>query len=529
MVRATADDRPDTVVCIDGQTHLTQRELREFASQVARALLAHGVRRGDRVAIWAPNAWEWVVTAFGIWDIGAIAVPLSTRGKGIETADLLRRTGTSFLFATEGFLGTSQVDMLREVAGSPQGDLPFTGLPELRQVVLFGTDRSGAGLRSWTEFLDSADEVPIAEAEKHAMAVRPEDPFEILCTSGTTGTPKGVVLGGNQILHAYWDWAEVIRLGPGDRYPVVSPFSHGFGVNAGLLVCVERGATMMPISVFNPDAAFDLIEDKRLTVLAGPPSLFARMMSRPDFAERDLSSLRVAVVGAAAVPTDLVRAMHTRIGFEQVVNAYGLIEGSVVTMTRAEDPAEVIANTVGRPMPGVEIRIVDDNEKPLPTGERGEILVRGYGVMQGYWNAPELTKTALSDDDWLRTGDIGVIDDDGNLAIVDRKKEMFICNGFNAYPAEIENLLLRNETIGQVAVIAVDDEVQGEVAWAYAVVAEGVEASEDAVVTWAKRTMSNYKVPRRVVFVEELPTTANGKIDKARLRHIARSSAQHAT
>lgn len=527
MLRATAEERPDTVVCLDDQHQLTHRDLRAFASRVARALLARGVRRGDRVAIWAPNTWEWVVTVFGIWDIGAIAVPLSTRGKGIETTDLLRRTGSSFLFAAEGFLGGSYVDMLHEVAGPAQGDLPFAGLPDLRQVVLFGEHRSGVGLESWSQFLDMADDVPVTEAEEHAMAVRPDDPFEILCTSGTTGTPKGVVLAGAQILRAYWDWAEVTRLGPGDRYPIVSPFAHGFGINAGLLVCVERGATMVPVSVFNPDAAFDLIEDKRLTVLAGPPSLFARMMSRPDFAQRDLSSLRVAVVGAAAVPTELVRAMHTRMGFEQVVNAYGLIEGSVVTMTRAEDPAEIIAITVGRPMPGVEVQIVDDDETHLPSGERGEILVRGYGVMQRYWNAPELTESTVSEDGWLRTGDIGVIDESGNLAIVDRKKEMFICNGFNAYPAEIENLLLRNEIIDQVAVVAVPDEAQGEVAWAYAVSIDGAEADEGAALAWAKRTMSNYKVPRRVVFVEELPTTANGKIDKARLRDIARSTAQH--
>ena len=526
MLRATTEDDPDSLVCLDGDVRLTRRDLREFASRVARALLAHGVGKGDRVAVWAPNTWEWVVTAFGIWDVGAIIVPLSTRGKGIETVELLRRTGSSVLFTTEGFLGRSSVDMLAEVAGTSIGDLPFGGLPELRHVVVLGTPRTGPGLVPWPSFLDDGEAVTRAHAEDQANAVEVTDPFEILCTSGTTGTPKGVVLDGAQIMRAYWDWAEVIRLGEGDRYPIVSPFAHGFGINAGLLVCVQRGATMIPVPVFDPDAVFDLVEGQRLSVLAGPPSLFARMLSRSDLPDRDLSSLRVAVVGAAAVPTDLVRAMQTRIGFEQVVNAYGLIEGSCVAMTRADDPPEVIAATAGRPMPGVEVRIADDDGVALPAGTPGEVFIRGYGVMRGYWEAPEQTASAIDTDGWLHTGDVGMLDSAGNLSIVDRKKEMFICNGFNAYPAEIENLLLHNDTLGQVAVVAVADELQGEVAWAYAVPADGADADEESVIAWARRTMSNYKVPRKVVFLPQLPTTPNGKIDKARLRETAMTGGQ---
>lgn len=529
MLRATAEARPETLVCVDDEVRLSQQDLREFASRVARALIAHGVAKGDRVAIWAPNTWEWVVTAFGVWDAAAVIVPLSTRGKGLETAELLRRTGASVLVTTEGFLGKSFVDMLAEVAGPPDGHVPFTGLPDLQHVITLGTARTGPGLTPWSDFLSAGESVASGHAEDRARAVEPADPFEILCTSGTTGAPKGVVLDGAHIMRAYWDWAEVIRLGEGDRYPIVSPFAHGFGINAGMLVCVERGTTMVPVPVFDPDAAFDLIEDKRLSVLAGPPSLFARMLSRPDLAQRDLSSLRVAVVGAASVPTDLVRAMQTMLGFEQVVNAYGLIEGSCVTMTRIEDPPETIAATAGRPMPGVEVRIAGEDEQPVPAGTRGEILVRGYGVMRGYWDAPELTAKSISETGWLRTGDVGVLDETGNLSIVDRKKEMFICNGFNAYPAEIENLLLHNEVLSQVAVVAVDDELQGEVAWAFAVPREGSVPDEQAVISWAKDAMSNYKVPRRVVFVPELPTTPNGKIDKTSLRETARVRSSQVT
>ncbi|MBY8856869.1 AMP-binding protein [Nocardia sp. CA2R105] len=524
MLRTTAAARPEAIVCVDGDKRLSHADLRDGASRIARALLAHGVSKGDRVAIWAPNSWQWVVTAFGVWDVGAVLVPLSTRGKGIETRDLLERTGCSVLFVADQFLGTSYLDMLADVAGPTTEALAFAQLPSLRKVVLIGDDPAVPGGTPWTDFLDDARWTPEKVADMHAETVDPDDAFEILCTSGTTGVPKGVVLTGGQILRAYWDWAEVIGLGRGDNYPIVSPFAHGFGINAGLLVCVMRSATMVPIPVFDPDAAFDLIENRKVSILAGPPSLFAQMLQRADIGGRDLSSLRVAVAGAAAVPTELIRDMHSRMGFRQVVNAYGLIEGSVVTMTRADDPIEVIATSAGRPMPGVEVRIVDADETPLPSGKPGEIEVRGYGVMQQYWNAPDLTADAVSPEGWLRTGDIGTLDDAGNLAIVDRKKEMFISNGFNAYPAEIENLLLHNKSLAHVAVVAVPDVDRGEVAWAFAIAAENAEPNEQAIVAWARSSMSNYKVPRRVVFVPEMPTTPNGKIDKARLRQVAHAS-----
>ena len=340
-------------------------------------------------------------------------------------------------------------------------------------------------------------------------------------TSGTTGEPKGVVLDGAQIMRAYWDWSEVCGLGPGDRYPIVSPFAHGFGINAGMLICVARLATMVPIAVFDPDAALGLIEEFRLTTLAGPPALFERILANPELAERDISSLRWAIVGAASVPTALVHAMRDRLGFERVTNAYGLIEGSAVTMTRPGDPPEVVASTAGRPVSGTEVRIVDDAEEPVAVGVPGEIQVRGYGVMHGYWQAPELTAAALNPDGWLRTGDIGTLDADGNLRIVGRKKDMFIVGGFNTYPAEIENLLLHDPRIAQVAVVGVPDERMGEVAWAYVVPQAGCALTDTEVIAWARANMSNYKVPRRVMVVDALPVSANGKIEKVALRQRA--------
>jgi acyl-CoA synthetase (AMP-forming)/AMP-acid ligase II len=391
-------------------------------------------------------------------------------------------------------------------------------------VLLHGTaDR--AGVITLDALLASAPAVPVEDAERRALAVAPQDPFEILMTSGTTGVPKGVVLDGAQIMRSYWDWSEVCGLTEGDRFPVVSPFAHGFGINAGLLVCVARLATIVPIAVFDPNAALDLVERLRLTVLAGPPNLFAQILAHPQLAERDTTSLRWAIVGAASVPTELVRGMQHQLGFERVTNAFGLIEGSAVTMTRPGDPPEIVASTAGRAVSGMETRIADDADRPVPVGERGELQLRGYGVMHRYWDAPDLTAAAFTADGWLRTGDIGVLDKAGNLSIVGRKKEMFIVGGFNTYPAEIENLLLHHADISHAAVVGVPDAALGEVAWAYVVPRAGAAVSETDVIGWSRSNMSNYKVPRRVLLVDALPVTANGKVDKLTLQKQALTAA----
>jgi acyl-CoA synthetase (AMP-forming)/AMP-acid ligase II len=521
MLRDRAAWAPDVPVIVDGNTTLTTAQLRSQAAAVGRALLGGGIRAGDRVAVWAPNSWQWVVAAFGVWDVGAIVVPISTRAKGLEAAEILRKTGARLVFVVGEFLGTNYLDSLRAAAGGATAQAPYEELPELAHVVLLAEQPDRPAATTWSDFTAWGDDVEPARAEAHAIAVNAWAPFEILMTSGTTGEPKGVVLDGAQILRAYWDWSEICGLGPGDRYPIVSPFAHGFGINAGMLICVARSATMLPIAVFDPDAALELIEAHRVTTLAGPPNLFERILTNPDLDKRDVGSLRWTIVGAASVPTELIRAMRERLGVERVTNAYGLIEGSAVTMTRPGDPPEIVASSAGRPVPGMEVRIVDDDLRPLPPGERGEILVRGYGVMHGYWNAPDLTAAALIHDGWLRTGDVGALDANGNLSIVGRKKEMLIVGGFNAYPAEIENLLLHDPRIAQVAVIGVPDARLGEVPWAYVVPNPSADLTAEDVIAWARGNLSNYKVPRRVHIMPELPVTANGKIEKGRLQQLA--------
>jgi acyl-CoA synthetase (AMP-forming)/AMP-acid ligase II len=492
MLRAQASAHPSDVVVADGPVSLTLAELRARASEVARSLIALGARPGDRVAIWAPNSADWVVTAYGLWDAGAVVAPVSTRFKGLEATELLRKVEATVLFVAEGFMGTSYLELL--------GDLP-----SLRHVITYDE-------ASWEEFLARGASVPLEDSESRALSVTGDDLGEIMATSGTTGTPKGVMLHQSQLLRGYWDWAEIVTLGPGDRYPIIAPFSHGFGINAGLLACVLRRATMMPIAVFQPDRLMDLIERERVSILAGAPAMFFKILE--ELEGRDVSSLRVLICGAAAVPADLIHRLHDRLGLERMINAYGLMEGTVVSMTRAGDPVSVIASSTGRAVPGVSVRVVDDEGKEVPAGDRGEILVGGYGVMRGYWKDPEKTAETVDADGWLHTGDIGTLDASGNLAIVDRKKEMFIVNGFNAYPAEIEAFLIQCPLVAQAAVIGVADPSAGEIGWAYVVPRPGVEPDEAAVVAWAKANLSNYKVPRKVIFLDALPLNVNGKVDK---------------
>ncbi|MCD0453631.1 AMP-binding protein [Actinocorallia sp. API 0066] len=494
MLRDRARTHGAVEVVLADDEALTLAALRERAARVARGLIALGVEPGDRVAIWAPNTPDWVVTAYGLWDAGAAVAPLSTRFRGIEAADVLRKTGAKVLFVAEGFMDTSYLAML-------EGH----DLPDLQAVIPYGGEE-------WAAFLARGAEVAAEEAERRALAVAPGDLAEIMATSGTTGAPKGVMLQHWQLLRGYWDWAELVTLREGDRYPVIAPFSHGFGINAGLLASVLRAATMMPIALFQPDRLLDLIESRRVSLIAGAPAMFFKLLD--ELPGRDVSSLRVAICGAAAVPSELIRRMLAEAGVERMINAYGLMEGTVVSMTRAGDPVDVVAGTTGRAVPGVELRIVDDEGKDLASGERGEILVGGYGVMPGYWKDPERTAEAVDADGWLRTGDIGTLDEAGNLTIVDRKKEMFIANGFNAYPAEIEALLLRCPGVSQAAVIGIPDAKTGEAACAFVV---GSATPED-VRAWARENMSNYKVPRRVVPVEALPLNVNGKVDKLALR-----------
>ncbi|WP_328630335.1 FadD3 family acyl-CoA ligase [Streptomyces sp. NBC_00356] len=508
VVRRAAAQYGDAPALVDASTRWSFRELDRRMTRAVRAALALGVSPGDRVGICAPNCAEWIVAALAVQGAGGIVVPLNTRFKAAELAYILRRSGAKALFAAP-FLGTDYVAELRK--HEPE-------LDALRTTVSLADERGDADL-SWNDFLDSGESVDEGAAQASIDRVTPETVSDIMFTSGTTGHPKGVVLTHGQSLRAYGWMAEQYTFRTGDVFLVVPPFFHCFGYKAGWLASFLHGVTVVPMAVFDAGRALELIERERVSIMLGPPTIFQDLLAAPDRARRDTSSLRISMTGGTTIPEQLIHAMKNELSFDIVMSAYGLTEASaLVTTTRLGDSPATVARGNGRRIPDVDVRIVDDEGRPVPAGGTGEIQVRGYTVTSGYWDEPEATAAAIGDDGWLRTGDIGGLDEEGNLAVVDRKKDMFIVGGFNAYPAEIERLLLGYGPVAEAAVIGVPDQRLGEVGCAYLVLRPGETATAADVIAWSRANMANFKVPRDVRFVDHLPRNASRKVLKHELR-----------
>ncbi|MGD9598383.1 MAG: FadD3 family acyl-CoA ligase [Steroidobacteraceae bacterium] len=489
----------------DAGRHWTFLELEADVRRAAAAFVASGLQHGDRVAIWAPNQAGWIIAALGAQAVGGIIVPLNTRLKGREAAYILNRSGARVLVHVGELLGTRYADLLAGEA-----------LPALeRRVVLDGPD--------WDAFLAAGASVDEAAVTARLARLRGEDVADILFTSGTTGQPKGVMSSHAQNIRVFDAWSTIVGLAHGDRYLIVNPFFHAFGYKSGWLACLLRGATILPLAVFDAEVVLKRIVDDRISVLPGAPTLFQSLLTSRERAPVDVSSLRLAVTGAANVPVTLIERMRSELGFRTVITGYGLTESTgCVSMCRPGDSPERIARTCGAPIPGVEVRVVDAAGRELPRGTEGELLVRGYNVMLGYFDDAAATRAAIDADGWLHTGDIGVMDETDYLRITDRKKDMFIVGGFNCYPAEIENLLGAHPAIAQVAVVGAPDERMGEVGHAYVVLRPGATLDEASLIAWSRENMANYKVPRRVHIVAALPTTASGKVQRFALRGEAR-------
>jgi acyl-CoA synthetase (AMP-forming)/AMP-acid ligase II len=508
LTAAAADRFGDGLAVVDGEARLTYAELFEEARTFGAALVAAGIEPGDRVSIWAFNCLEWIVSAVGLWQAGAVLVPINTRFKGGEAADILARSRARALVTVSDFLDTDYVGMLR-AAG--------VDLPDL-QTVIVARGKAPEGTGSWPGFLARATEQAKAEVDRRSAAVRPDDRSDILFTSGTTGRPKGVVSTHRRTLVVAADWAVMTGLQPGDRYLQVNPYFHMFGLKAGILTSIEAGVTMLPEPVFDVGRALRRIAEERVTIFPGAPTLYQSMLDHPDRGSYDLSSLRAGTIGAADIPVALVRRILDELPYSLLVSGYGLTEAGTATSTDGADDPETIATTVGRPRPSFAVRVVNRDGADVAPGEAGEIVVRGDSVMLEYLDDPDATGLALGADGWLRTGDLGRILPGGCLQIVGRVKDMFIVGGFNAYPAEIENALLRHPDIQQVAVIGIPDRRLGEVGMAFVVRRPGSTPATDDLLSWSRDQMANYKVPRVVEFVDELPINATGKVAKDVLR-----------
>jgi acyl-CoA synthetase (AMP-forming)/AMP-acid ligase II len=514
-VTASIAARPDAEAVVEPERRVTYGELGELVNTSARAMMAAGVERGDRVAIWAPNGLGWIAAALGAHFAGAAIVPINTRFKGEEAAHILSAAKAVMLVTTVGFLDTDPVGMLC-AAGRP--------LPCRRRIVLLEGSASPTAVPEdvdidhWHAFATRAEAIPAAAASERAQSVPPADTSDVLFTSGTTGRPKGVVMTHGQTVRQFRDWCEFAGLRPGDRYLIVNPFFHMFGYKAGWLASLLQGATIVPVPVFDVPKVLSLVESERITVLPGAPTLYRSILDHPERHRFDLHTLRVAVTGAADIPVALIEEMRAELPFRSVLTGYGLTEAGTCTGTRPDDDPETIATTAGRAMPGLEVIVADDNGREVERGATGELLVRGYSVMRGYVDDPEATAAAIDARGFLHTGDLATMDERGYVRIVGRSKDMLIVGGFNVYPAEVENALLDHDAIGQVAVIGVPDRRLGEVPMAYVVPGPGHSVDAGAIIAWARERLANYKVPRYVVAVPELPTNAAGKIVKEELR-----------
>ena len=509
----STDTHADEPAVRDGDTTLTYRELRARIDAAARAIVDAGIQPGDTVAVWAPNCWQWVVVGLAVSRAGATLVPVNTRFKGPEAAYVLAKASVRLLFVVDGFLDMDY-----------SGSLADEDLPELDEIVDLR-----AGSAATTDFSDFVERVPAdreaalqAEVDARTAAVTPDDIALVMFTSGTTGHPKGVMVRGGAVIRAFHGYSRALTVGRGDPYLLVNPYFHAFGYNSGIIICLLHGAINLPVAVYEPGEVLALIERERVAVFPGPPALFQGLLNHPRLDDFDLSSLRACVTGAAAIPVDLVVAMRERLGFETILTAYGMTETSgLATHTRPGDPPDLVATTSGCAIPDVELRIQAEDGSEAPTGEPGELLIRGFQVTPGYLDDPEQTAATIDEDGWLHTGDIATMDADGYIDITDRMKDMFIVGGFNAYPAEIERQLTDHPAVGMASVIGIPDERLGEVGAAFVVPRPGGEPEPAEIIAWCRERMANYKVPRLVWIVDSLPMNASNKVKKQELRDQA--------
>lgn len=524
-LRSVAEQHPQSDALVDHGTRITYSDLHARVVEAARALAALGVQPGDRVCVWGPNSWQWVVLTLAVTYQGAIFVPLNSRYTAHESLDIISRTRASALVVADGFLERAHVDELRTAAtetGS-SGGAAIDGLPELLAIVRIDVaapaSRDLSGVVEMSDLSEVGARFPVEELERRADAVTPDDVADILFTSGTTGRSKGAKSAHRQTIGVARDWAACGEVTPADRYLLVNPFFHSFGYKAGIVVCLLTGAAMLPQATFQLQETLRLITEDRATIIAGTPPIYQGVLDAPGRAELDLSSLRLAVTGGSVIPVSMVRRVQAELGFEMVLTAFGMTEAVVVTMSRRGDSPELIAGSSGRAVGDFEVRTANPNSNaPLPPGSEGEVLLRGENVMLGYLDDPAATAEAIDTDGWLRTGDVGRLDENGYLTITDRLKDMFIVGGFNVYPAEIEQTVSQLDGVAEIAVVGVPDARLHEVGKVFIVPRPGSDLTSEAVLTHCRERLANFKVPRHVEFVDALPRNASGKVLKRQLK-----------
>jgi fatty-acyl-CoA synthase len=504
---------------------LTFAELKSHVDEMARALMALGVRKNDKVAIWMPNSIEWIYTFFAIAKTGAVAVPMSTRYRTLELDNVVRHADVSTLIFVDSYLNFNCIEMLYELCPGLKDkqnpvELTLEGYSLLRRLICLSPKKYNGCLdfREVKKFYgQKAAQEELAERQKEIF---PDDVLSIIHTSGTTGVPKGAMLANHAVVRKGFDRAESYGFTKNDRLLLSVPLYTQWGLNA-LLVCLfSHGASVVLQEYFDPEEALKLIHDERCTVFSGVPTHFIMMMENRDFDKYDVGSLRYANLTGEVVSRDLCRLVLESFKSAELINGYGMTESTgLITASGKEDSPESRFQTVGKALPGVELKIVDpDTGQDMPVGKEGEICTRGYHVMKGYYKRPEETARVIDREGWLHTGDLGMLLADGSLKFCGRMKDMIRSGGFNVFAQEIEEFIISHPKVKNVAVVGVSDEKKGEVVGAAVQLKENESCSEAEIIDFCKTKLSNYKVPRYVLFVEDFPLSATNKIQKLRVK-----------
>ena len=524
-IAATYPDN-DALVYVERGLRYSYREFNQVCRQVAKGLLKLGIKKGDHLSIWAYNVPEWVILQFATAKIGAVLVTVNTSYKSAELEYILKQSDSSTLFLVKSFKDTDYVQTLYEVApelpGAPAGNLASGKLPCLKNVIFIG-DETPAGMLNFARIMELGEAVPDSELAAVEATLDRHEVINMQYTSGTTGFPKGVMLTHFNVINNGFNIGECMRFTDKDRLCIPVPFFHCFGCVLGVMACVTHGATMVPVEIFDPLKVLQTIEAERCTAVHGVPTMFIAELEHPEFATFDLTSLRTGIMAGSNCPIEVMKRVIRDMHASEITIAYGQTESSpVITQTRTDDPLELRVATVGRALPDVEVKVVDiETGAALPPGKQGELCTRGYLVMKGYYKMPEETERAIDKDNWLHTGDLAVMDENGYCKITGRIKNMIIRGGENIYPREIEEFLYTRPKVSDIQVYGVPDRKYGEQVMVAIVVKKGVSLTEEEVKEFCRGKIANYKVPKYVKFVDSYPMTASGKIQKFKLREMA--------
>ncbi|WP_045218416.1 AMP-binding protein [Desulfonatronum thioautotrophicum] len=516
----------DAVVYVDRGFRLTYQEFSDVVDQLARGLLHLGVRKGEKVAVWATNVPYWVALQFATARIGAVLLTVNTNYKANELAYVLEQSEAENIFLIDGFRDTDYVavinELVPELRTAPRGYLRSKRFPRLKRVFFLGPEKH-RGMYSIPELLALGHMVPWDAYNARQATLDPHDVVNMQYTSGTTGFPKGVMLTHANIANnGYWIGENQLFTHK-DRICLPVPLFHCFGCVLGVLAAVSHGSTLVILEGFNPVHVMASVEQERCTALYGVPTMFIAVLEHRLFPKFDFSTLRTGIMAGSPCPVRVMRQVMEKMYMRDITICYGLTEASpVMTQTRVDDDLNRRVATVGRAMPAIEVRVVDpETNQPVAPGIQGEVCCRGYNVMKGYYNMPEATAQTIDSEGWLHSGDLGVLDEEGYLAITGRIKDMIIRGGENIYPREIEEFLYTMEGISDVQVVGVPSRKYGEEVGAFIVPKAGVTLTPEEVRDFCRGKIARYKTPRYVAFVDAYPMTASGKIQKYKLRETA--------